>query len=143
MGKYTTLRALISIHAPIPGATIIKDRYNLTGEISIHAPIPGATKKRMQERNIDVEFQSTLPYRERPDGNSKNHRNYKNISNHAPIPGATYLYSLWVYCFTISIHAPIPGATNTQQRDNRRIYDFNPRSHTGSDQMLKSIYRRG
>ena len=56
----------ISIHAPAKGATQI-GLYPIKNRIiSIHAPAKGATGSRPTASIVTVEFQSTLPRRERP-----------------------------------------------------------------------------
>ena len=56
------------------------------------------------------------------------------ISIHAPTKGAT-IHSLSSCAHWISIHAPTKGATcNYRQIGMDARYNFNPRSHEGSDQ---------
>ena len=55
----------ISIHAPAKGATLDGNFAGLPMEISIHAPAKGATAAAVH-RPAGLEFQSTLPRRERP-----------------------------------------------------------------------------
>ena len=100
---------IISIHAPVRGATTDSCYYSVFIQISIHAPVRGATS---------VNWQRSL---------------FKIISIHAPVRGATYdvwqhYYTLkdfnsrsragsdWhsfskFFWFIISIHAPVRGAT--------------------------------
>ena len=54
----------ISIHAPAKGATPLIKIFSVILVISIHAPAKGATKQRQGLKYI-LEFQSTLPRRER------------------------------------------------------------------------------
>mgnify|MGYP001623098829 CR=1 FL=1 len=123
-------QALISIHAPTRGATY---RFRVRKQpirISIHAPTRGAT----------------LPI--------GNFFRPMSISIHAPTRGATSFFEYKNNSQRISIHAPTRGATfcvdhirsivrfqSTLPRGERHnmcifslyIYDFNPRSHEGSD----------
>ena len=55
----------ISIHAPAKGATGIRNHYKSKYDISIHAPAKGATKI-IRTASEFMQFQSTLPRRERP-----------------------------------------------------------------------------
>ena len=82
---------------------------------------------------LDTIFQSTLPQGERR-RNWMSSPESKKISIHAPTRGATDpLHNMAWSRFCISIHAPTRGATEwcTYQYNNN--YDFNPRSHKGSD----------
>ena len=54
----------ISIHAPVQGATLLGIRKSTEISISIHAPVQGATKL-IPSRDQPLVFQSTLPCRER------------------------------------------------------------------------------
>ncbi len=77
----------ISIHAPAKGATFSL-RNNFRGwNISIHAPAKGATKG-LDITNLKLQFQSTLPRRERPTPESTGVL-HVTISIHAPAKGAT------------------------------------------------------
>ena len=80
---------LISIHAPVKGATRPPgQKKNRKKSISIHAPVKGATfldMMRDELRGI--------------------------ISIHAPVKGATYQLSRRLSDCYISIHAPVKGAT--------------------------------
>ena len=123
---------VISIHAPTKGATAIQSSINSCLSISIHAPTKGATAEQIRL------------FRRRA------------ISIHAPTKGATALNQGTYYGYFISIHAPTKGATramtllfyvglifqSTLPRRERlcvaRVqscyhYNFNPRSHEGSD----------
>ena len=52
---------VISIHAPMKGATLGRARYILDADISIHAPMKGATFFRIPDMAAVGEFQSTHP----------------------------------------------------------------------------------
>ena len=100
----------ISIHAPTRGATHGGGQGCWAEAISIHAPTRGATTMdciKCQQKNT---FQSTLPQGER----QKNHKS-----------GRRFL--------PISIHAPTRGATLGMPTVYYICYNFNPRSHKGSD----------
>ncbi len=77
----------ISIHAPIQGATTCLPRMSSAVTISIHAPIQGATNYGNQVRAF-LSFQSTHLYKVRrlPEWIWET---AQNISIHAPIQGAT------------------------------------------------------
>ena len=55
------------------------------------------------------------------------------ISIHAPTRGATYCIEFYNYDTGISIHAPTRGATIVHTAKVHCSYNFNPRSHEGSD----------
>ena len=57
MGKHIPI---ISIHAPVKGATITDKLYPCSRQISIHAPVKGATLWLPPPRLVP-KFQSTLP----------------------------------------------------------------------------------
>ena len=99
----------ISIHTPAKGATASGDGNRNRPEISIHTPAKGATFF-LPTSFLAVEFQSTLPQRE---------RHYTTYCNMAA-PG-------------ISIHAPAKGATRPLTRPSSSARYFNPRSREGSD----------
>ena len=122
----------ISIHAPMWGATLTALLCEATIPISIHAPMWGATCRQLPSclalgyfnprshvgsdplsrkcARVRSEFQSTLPCGERR-------------------PRSDSTRSL----LFISIHAPMWGATSFISPPIRKQYNFNPRSHVGSD----------
>ena len=59
------VRTVISIHAPAKGATVQPHRGGHGIPISIHAPAKGATLRRHGADIYTIQFQSTLPRRER------------------------------------------------------------------------------
>ena len=59
---------IISIHAPVKGATSDRFVIPVTIQISIHAPAKGATCIFIVPSAFIIPFQSTLPRRERPQG---------------------------------------------------------------------------
>ena len=122
----------ISIHAPAKGATNLSASPEGAENISIHAPAKGATtlsfasifilsnfNPRSREgsdlsmgimSSSRLQFQSTLPRRERP------------VS-----------FEVVAWKPLISIHAPAKGATATYVYFVSWNTDFNPRSREGSD----------
>ena len=100
---------MISIHAPIQGATRANILGGLRPAISIHAPIQGAT---VSDENL---------------------LSIVRISIHAPIQGATSAGgAVFAFC-NISIHAPIQGATYPPDNVRRRVVHFNSRAYTRRD----------
>ena len=83
-------------------------------DISIHAPTRGATET------------------------TENKTDSETISIHAPTRGATPFYLPLFLNMTISIHAPTRGATPLFASPVNDIWDFNPRSHEGSDVSPKT-----
>ena len=54
--------SMISIHAPVKGATDDEEKINgIVQRISIHAPVKGATSGKSAHHRIDDLFQSTHP----------------------------------------------------------------------------------
>ena len=82
------MRLLISIHAPVKGATTTLTTPTTSQDISIHAPVKGATFSRSCHASLDG-----------------------GISIHAPVKGATNSDKAETNATLISIHAPVKGAT--------------------------------
>ena len=99
--------------------------------ISIHAPTRGATFANAIKLD-KLLFQSTLPRGERHSV-CINFFCALKISIHAPTRGATRCSYKLTNMSLISIHAPTRGATMTSTGYVRRMCNFNPRSHEGSD----------
>ena len=132
----------ISIHAPTKGATLARRWLTEWRSISIHAPTKGATFS-VSNTLCVLEFQSTLPRRERPyikedrgihgNFNPRSHEGSDiiidgdtikiGISIHAPTKGATDKRQQWNLYHGISIHAPTKGATWVDS-DNINKYAF-------------------
>ena len=85
---------MISIHAPVKGATKAVVHLHPGGDISIHAPVKGATLIEQGRPNLVC-----------------------HISIHAPVKGATSIFSCLIgKAHKISIHAPVKGATADHPR---------------------------
>ena len=97
----------------LPGLTLI----------SIHAPVKGATRAEVAMIFYRLLFQSTLPRRERRDNLSPNGEMI-NISIHAPAKGATRQVCTLRHQFDISIHAPAKGATFRRTCTCFQLYAF-------------------
>ena len=105
-----------------------------THRISIHAPAKGATILRTKDP-LCVEFQSTLPRRERhiifvscPSSlhfNSRSREGSDGIQQHVTLTRSI-----------ISIHAPAKGATGSSFTACCSCPDFNSRSREGSDHLF-------
>ena len=80
--------------------------------ISIHAPAKGATFLNLTGTLTFMQFQSTLPQRERHGAACRSCCPGSNISIHAPVKGATVRGSVSSVRAAISIHAPAKGATS-------------------------------
>ena len=126
--------------------------------ISIHAPTRGATSSKYCCR-ATIRFQSTLPRGERLstspygvnlliDFNPRSHEGsdlkraniqiFRVISIHAPTRGATHIMPPSAdFIEEISIHAPTRGATHVVGIPCKAVWDFNPRSHEGSDSNFR------
>jgi len=127
---------------------------NFTKAISIHAPTKGATAV-ASNTSKSVEFQSTLPRRERQhfaqlpslvvnfnprshEGSDKANFSYydtETISIHAPTKGATRgcLHPTCGHYFNPRSHE---GSDLVVSSTDRVVDDFNPRSHEGSDAAI-------
>ena len=82
--------------------------------VSIHAPVWGATYIVTTEKRI-IGFQSTHPCGVRQDL-SGHVKCASQVSIHAPVWGATTFFSLYCSCVGVSIHAPVWGATMISSR---------------------------
>ena len=124
--------------------------------VSIHAPVQGATHPRERWTSPSW-FQSTLPYRERrgsdPPGSdfavsihapvqgatdwAEGGLFAQAVSIHAPVQGATVQANCKRGIGGVSIHAPVQGATCRRAENIGRPESFNPRSRTGSDYVVR------
>ena len=122
--------SLISIHAPVWGATLMKSANTIKVLISIHAPVWGATRIVLAIRAARG-FQSTRPCGARPavasDGTRPHHFNPR-----ARV-GRDGDGSVQAGNGEISIHAPVWGATIFPLPFEKAIMDFNPRARVGRD----------
>ena len=92
---------MVSIHAPVKGATYELRKPVAELKVSIHAPVKGATPDRAEDWTEDY------------------------VSIHAPVKGATCgcldrSHSL----NKVSIHAPVKGATTNLERFYGRLDKF-------------------
>ena len=53
--------ALVSIHAPVKGATSVVENTGIDKSVSIHAPVKGATTIRFRDKREINRFQFTHP----------------------------------------------------------------------------------
>ena len=143
----------ISIHAPTRGATRCSYKLTNMSLISIHAPTRGATMTSTGYVRRMCNFNPRS--HEGSDGCSDIADQVDYISIHAPTRGATALIAIGVALYKfqstlprgerhfvllithtfiyISIHAPTRGATHVVGIPFKAVWDFNPRSHEGSD----------
>ena len=126
---------LISIHAPVKGATSACRCSRRSCTISIHAPVKGATS-RLHEFAVQIHISIHAPVK-----GATLHRRQDlirlRISIHAPVKGATCrLQSAHQAWPEISIHAPVKGATSYHLASYLHTQNFNPRSREGSDMMF-------
>ncbi len=107
----------------------------ITAVVSIHAPVEGATRAQSTSTLFGSAFQFTRPWRARPEklssqaaGTSRFQftrpwrarqsvlflwRGILGVSIHAPVEGATHIMlPCSLGCMWVSIHAPVEGATN-------------------------------
>jgi len=149
---------MVSIHAPVKGATLIAAGYSAFVQVSIHAPVKGATDGWVKSRRRGT-FQSTRPWRARrgappspprPRGRVSIHAPVKGatfsnrhfeprrcVSIHAPVKGATKGLGGGLTPLDVSIHAPVKGATVFIVLEIACNICFNPRAREGRDRVLK------
>ena len=99
----------VSIHAPVKGATFDGEDHWLTAQVSIHAPVKGATKWKKGRKYLALSFNSRSREGSDPIGYffqkpciSFNSRSREG-SDKAGIP--------YIADKAVSIHAPVKGAT--------------------------------
>ena len=123
---------MVSIHAPLWGATSAKRGISKPFAVSIHAPLWGATRILLAEGAVGVGFNPRTPVGcdDQIDANAvtatsfnprtpvgcddaeHRGRGHKNqVSIHAPLWGATQRHRLDPESYRVSIHAPLWGAT--------------------------------
>ena len=104
---------IISIHAPVKGATYYEVTHNGDKGISIHAPVKGATKTVLATSSCSTYFNPRT--REGCDADALPDDGLAQlISIHAPVKGATPGITEGARFGSISIHAPVKGATYTK-----------------------------
>ena len=130
MQRHGDKRLLISIHAPTRGATIVGAIGVHKLFISIHAPTRGATTNAGALVDLGI-FQSTLPQGERR-RKSYPPRLMDIFQSTLPQGERRLLSPVLNVDNCISIHAPTRGATLCRML-RLRLWNFNPRSHKGSD----------
>ena len=102
----------ISIHAPVKGATLVRDVVAFKSGISIHAPVKGATQPSYHVQRDQVYF------------------------NPRPREGSDVVNgNRFDWLAQISIHAPVKGATDCGVIGSPSDFNFNPRPREGSDQV--------
>jgi len=155
------VRCLVSIHAPLRGATISQPVLIIPRVVSIHAPLRGATGDPLyQARILDVSIHAPLRGATHQDGGADvgcrgfNPRTpagcdvmeacsiyaVREVSIHAPLRGATGRCWVCHRCGAVSIHAPLRGATRNVSPSRQRILSgFNPRTPAGCDCLLLEV----
>ena len=100
---------LVSIHAPVKGATSGGRYGHLINTVSIHAPVKGATCPGTR----CAVFHGGFNPRSREGSDIVNGAIEAEIvvSIHAPVKGATDTLTPLVVLRPVSIHAPVKGAT--------------------------------
>ena len=92
----------------------------------------------LEEKYAEMQFQSTLPRRERPDSEEVD-ANFSLFQSTLPRRERLLFSTLVSPISSISIHAPTKGATPPQSCMSACPDHFNPRSHEGSDQLLRYL----
>ena len=131
--RLTTMSYVVSIHAPLRGATSPAMRAINGVDVSIHAPLRGATFVR-DVGVPDLVFQSTHPCGVRH-GTILHYCPDCLVSIHAPLRGATEFLTITTGEKWVSIHAPLRGATVMRSRLSPAAVSFNPRTPAGCDPL--------
>ena len=122
---------LISIHAPLRGATLKPRRFALPEDISIHAPLRGATSVRaVVAFGRDISIHAPLR-----GATASFYKPCPHIDNFNPRPSARGDEALKAMqqVIDISIHAPLRGATSQRQQRGQPLRNFNPRPSARGD----------
>ena len=99
--------------------------------VSIHAPVKGATVRLLFGRERMLSF-NPRP-REGGDVERYQYPLVMPVSIHAPVKGATVGILITGYLLDVSIHAPVKGATRTVYSRTMLFASFNPRPREGGD----------
>ena len=132
----------ISIHAPAKGATGYVLRILHSSGISIHAPAKGATSQGFLSSVHPIQFQSTLPRRERPQPLPPKISAIINF-NPRSREGSDIVSVLFSLGIRISIHAPAKGATlghNKVYYISKRFQSTLPRRERPSNSRSRSAF---
>ena len=125
---------MVSIHAPVKGATNIAQPAELVQWVSIHAPVKGATQCHAVDKHGHECFNSRT--RKGCDNRSLDFPPLPTlVSIHAPVKGATKRPDSFIFSPVVSIHAPVKGATVIITANNMYI-SFNSRTRKGCDFRL-------
>ena len=105
----------ISIHTPVKGVTGAPDQGALLRDISIHTPVKGVTEP------------------------GRDDRRHPGISIHTPVKGVTLRDDVPAdLAVPISIHTPVKGVTSVRPRPRPAVFDFNPHTREGCDDIYVS-----
>ena len=111
---------IVSIHAPVKGATQLRPHRRRDSRVSIHAPVKGATYAYRCDNDQGYGFNP----RPREGGDMRD----------KPV---------FCYVSRVSIHAPVKGATSVKRRGQEASDSFNPRPREGGDTRSHEAIRDG
>ena len=110
-GQGTVVRCYgVSIHAPTRGATRASRAASALLNVSIHAPTRGATAEYYAVVSAEAQFQSTHPRGVRPTTCNDTHAGMKRFQSTHP-RGVRRDSRVILKDYEVSIHAPTRGAT--------------------------------
>ena len=135
MVQITSVGIVISIHAPVKGATLSVQQVRTALGISIHAPVKGATLFLRQKLLTYCHFNPRS--REGSDSQSQMGRCAFEHFNPRSREGSDEEILAVRAKAIISIHAPVKGATLSAKWLSGRYTNFNPRSREGSDRVTE------
>ena len=130
---------MVSIHAPVWGATVRHGLCVIRHFVSIHAPVWGATVGAPSNPGGPV-FQSTRPCGARR-GSYSPLQGCTTVSIHAPVWGATDYRAQGGGELPVSIHAPVWGATRSVS-DARKVQEFQSTRPCGARRWGRDTMRR-
>ena len=124
--RFVKCQVLVSIHAPMKGATHSFGNAIQLYSVSIHAPMKGATRAcRHHHAWIWVSIHAPMKGATRP---GSLHSGTTDVSIHAPMKGATMIPHCLNAADNVSIHAPMKGATLATSAAVAVVSGFNPRT---------------
>ena len=153
--RYPSYAEVVSIHAPVRGATAFltmcsrsspcfnpraragRDKSSTFNCCASSSFNPRARAGRddlgMSDLTKAKQFQSTRPCGARRQGRIR-HGSVPQVSIHAPVRGATCHFGSVRHAQRVSIHAPVRGATSPLPATRLACACFNPRARAGRDE---------
>ena len=124
IGAGDSAPGIVSIHAPVRGATRTTDNKDFSDNVSIHAPVRGATALQTTMTKKARVFQFTLPCGERRRQKNMTREQCEKFQFTLPCGERPNDLASLVDLLCVSIHAPVRGATFVSKRNKTRLIKF-------------------